>query len=147
MRLAAAQAARRGWFGPRIKSEGDGAVIWKARGGGLTRNSQLSPLLLTQRLAAPESIQIDTVGNDADLVLQVRIITREQPPLRSREANIVVVQVKIETQGLAQPEFAAVLMRNRLGDLLLPQKRGRTCPRLVKKRPQKYNIKVVKVLK
>ena len=40
-----------------------------------------------------------------------------------------------------------IRLRNRLGDLLLPQKRGRTCPRLVKKRPQKYNIKVVKVLK
>lgn len=38
-------------------------------------------------------------------------------------------------------------LRNRLGDLLLPQKRGRTCPRLVKKRPQKYGTRIIKKLK
>jgi hypothetical protein len=38
-------------------------------------------------------------------------------------------------------------MRNRMGDLLLPAKRGRICPRVVKKRPQRYNVKVVKALK
>lgn len=38
-------------------------------------------------------------------------------------------------------------LRNRLADILLPQKRGRSCPRLVKKRPQKYGTKIVKALK
>ncbi|MER9339086.1 IS4 family transposase [Mesorhizobium sp. M0293] len=38
-------------------------------------------------------------------------------------------------------------LRNRLGDLLLPTKRGRTCPRVVKKPPQRYQFKIVKVLK
>lgn len=35
-------------------------------------------------------------------------------------------------------------LRNRLADLILQQKRGRSCPRIVKKRPQKYAVKSVK---
>jgi len=38
-------------------------------------------------------------------------------------------------------------LRNRLGDLLLPAKRGRICPRVVKKPPKRYHFKVVKNLK
>ena len=40
-----------------------------------------------------------------------------------------------------------IRLRNHLGDMLLSQKRGRSCPRLVKKRPQKYGIRIVKALK
>jgi hypothetical protein len=38
-------------------------------------------------------------------------------------------------------------LRNRLGDLLLPAKRGRMGPRLVKKPPKRCHFKVVKALK
>ena len=38
-------------------------------------------------------------------------------------------------------------LRNRLGDLLLAQKRGRNCPRAVKSRSQKYPTRFVKALK
>jgi hypothetical protein len=38
-------------------------------------------------------------------------------------------------------------LRNRLGDLLLQQKRGRLCPRAVKSRSQKYPTRFVKALK
>ena len=38
-------------------------------------------------------------------------------------------------------------LRNRLGDLLLQQKRGRNCPRAVKSRSQKYPTRFVKALK
>jgi len=38
-------------------------------------------------------------------------------------------------------------LRNRLGDLLLAQKRGRICPRAVKSRSQKYATRFVKALK
>jgi hypothetical protein len=38
-------------------------------------------------------------------------------------------------------------LRNRLGDLLLQQKRGRLCPRAVKSRSQKYPTMFVKALK
>lgn len=34
-----------------------------------------------------------------------------------------------------------IRLRNRLGELLLPRKRGRTCPRIVKKPPKKYDYK------
>ena len=38
-------------------------------------------------------------------------------------------------------------LRNRLGDLLLPAKRRRIGPRLVKKPPKRYHFKVVKAVK
>jgi Transposase DDE domain len=38
-------------------------------------------------------------------------------------------------------------LRNHLGDLLLERKRGRTCPRAVKSRSQKYATRFVKALK
>jgi hypothetical protein len=38
-------------------------------------------------------------------------------------------------------------LRNRLGDLLLPAKRGRIGPGLVKKPPKRYHFKVVKAVK
>jgi hypothetical protein len=40
-----------------------------------------------------------------------------------------------------------IRLRNRLGDLLLSQKRGRNCPRAVKSRSQKYPTRFVKALK
>jgi hypothetical protein len=38
-------------------------------------------------------------------------------------------------------------LRSRLGDLLLPAKRGRIGPRLVKKPSKRYHFNVVKALK
>lgn len=38
-------------------------------------------------------------------------------------------------------------LRNRLGELILPRKRGRSCPRLVKKPPKRYEYRTVIALK
>lgn len=40
-----------------------------------------------------------------------------------------------------------IRLRNRLGDLILQKKRGRTCPRLVKKMPARYQTRKVRHLK
>jgi hypothetical protein len=40
-----------------------------------------------------------------------------------------------------------VRLRNRLGDLLLSTKRGRSCPRVVKTLPRKYDQRTVSALK